>query len=444
MKNLRILLLGAMFLIVTLLAACGSASDENNNASNTDDSDEEIEIRLLTRMSPGNAHGDIFYEILDEFEEEHPNVKIVDESMGDESAFNNKFRTDLSSGTVANIFRVEGVANLGEYIDSDIIMDLEPELDADEEWGSGFNEGFLDYYRVPGYEGIYGIPMETGLMGVYYNEELFAEAGIEEFPETWTELLDAIEKLTEIDVVPITLGAKAIYMAGHVHNQVFYKWLGAEAAKELGTRQKKWTDDDVVETLQFVKDLDELGAFGNAPAGVDEEVAITNFLEGDAAMFITGPFNHARFNNPDDTDYTDSIKLAKFPYFEEKPEFKDDDMQIVAPYMVNGQLEGAEKEYTLKLLKKLTDADAAKRFAEEAELFIPRTDIEYDEDEISDLFEQSIELGETSSSISVDVFDFDPITSMQDVTRNAIVGMLTGGTAEEAAEQIQREVDRNE
>ncbi|QPQ37502.1 ABC transporter substrate-binding protein [Lysinibacillus sp. JNUCC-52] len=426
-----------MVLLATILTACGGSSDASDNA------DGKVKIRLLTRMAGTSTQAQIYKDIIKEFEAKHSDVVVVDESQGDESAFNNKLKTDLASGTLPNIFRVQGVANLNEYIESGLLMDMAPILKDDPEWGQNFTEGALKYYQVPGHEGTYGIPMESGLIGVYYNEELLKKAGINEFPETWSELTAAVKKLKGIDVTPIALGAKATYMAGHLHNQIFYKWMGTEAAKKLGTRELKWTDSEVVKTLEYVEDLNKLDAFGQSAAGISDEIAVADFLEGKAAMIITGPWNIGKFTNSSETEYADAIKLAKFPYFDEKPEFKDEDMQIISPYMVNGKLEGKEKEYTIELLKMLTSAEAAKRFAEEAQFLIPRSDIAIDNSKVSELFLHNIELGATSTGIAVDVFDFDPLPSMQDRTRNSIVSILIGGKPKDAAKEIQDEIDKS-
>ncbi len=428
-----VLLLIVSFSII--LAACGGSEEKSA------DGEDKIEIRLLTRMAGTTPQVEIYQNIIKEFEEKHPEVVVVDESQGDESAFNNKLKTDIASGTLANIFRVQGVANLSEYIESGLLMDMDPVLEDNPEWGEGFTEGALKYYQVPGQDGTYGIPMESGLIGVYYNEELFKQAGIKEFPQTWSEFLTSIEKLKGIDVTPIALGAKTTYMAGHLHDQIFYKWLGTEAAKKLGSRELKWTDPGVVETLEFVKELNDKNAFGKDAAGLSDDIVLTDFLEGKAAMMITGPWNISKFTDPNESQYADSIKVAKFPYFEEKPEFKDEDMQVLSPYMVNGKLEGKEKDYTLELLRMLTSAEAAKKFAEESQFLIPRTDIDIDESKVSDLFLRNMELGSTSTGIAVDVFDFDPLPSMQDRTRNSIVSMFTGASAKEAAKEIAGEVE---
>ena len=99
------LLAGVM--CVGLLAGCGSKGDGDEKGSG-----DKITIRLLTRMAGTTAQVDIYNDILDEFKEKHPEVTIVDDSQGDESAFNNILSTDIASGTMANIFRIQGVANL--------------------------------------------------------------------------------------------------------------------------------------------------------------------------------------------------------------------------------------------------------------------------------------------------------------------------------------------
>jgi raffinose/stachyose/melibiose transport system substrate-binding protein len=424
-------------LSLSMLTACGSKTD----SAGKELSDEKVTIRLLTRMAGTSTQVGIYNDIINEFKSKHPEVTIIDDSQGDESAFNNILTTDIASGTMANIFRIQGVANLSDYIDNGLLLNLQPYLDADKEWSGGFTEGSLSYYQVPGHEGTYAIPMESGLIGVYYNEMLFKKAGIEKFPETWEQLLDAIAKLKENGIIPIAMGAQSTYMAGHLHDQIFYKWMGTEAAKLLGNREMKWTAEGVVQTLQFEKDLIDAGAFDPSAAGITDNIALTQFQQGEAAMVITGPWNISTFTDKSATPVSDNVKVAKFPYFEEKPEFKNQDMQILSPYMVSGKLEGKELDLTIELLKMLTGKEAAKRFAEEAAFLIPRTDLDLDKSKCTDLFMQNVEIGGTSEGIGVDVFDFDPLTSMQDRTRNSIVSLFTGASAQDAAAVIQAEID---
>lgn len=431
-KGLLVLGLG-----VTLigLAACGSSKEK------ADGKDGKIEIRLLTRMAGTAPQVGIWQDVIDEFAKEHPEVKIVDESTGDEGSFNNLLKTSRASNDLPNIYRIQGVANLGEYIDNDLIMNMTPVLEADKEWSEGFNEGALNYYEVPNYEGIYGLPMESGLIGVYYNKELFEKAGISKFPETWSEFKVAIEALNKSGVVPISLGAKSTYTVGHLHNLIFYRSLGTDAAKKMGTGEMKWTDKEVVATLESVKELADLGAFDPSAVGIDDNVALNTFLKGDAAMIITGPWNISKFNDKAETKFSEAIEVAKFPYFDDKEQFKNEDMQVISPIMVNGKLEGKEKELTIELAKRLTDKDIATRLANEANWIFPRTDFELKGTDAAPLFVKNVELAKTSTGIAVDVFDYDPNQAMQDVTRNTLVGIIQGTSPTDAAKTIQEASD---
>ncbi len=444
MKLKKIMALTAALVIgMGLLTACKQTKLSENTEKTQEQSktDEKIKIRLLTRISGTSDIANVFHGVIDEFKEKHPEVEIIDDSQGDESAFNNILSTDMASGKMANIYRVQGVANLSKYIDNGLLLDVKPYLDQDKEWKDSFAPGALSYYQVPGKDGIYAIPMESGLIGVYYHENILKEAGIDKFPETWDEFLVAIDKLNAKGITPIALGEQSNYMGGHLHDQIFYKWLGTEAAKELGNRTKKWTDPDVVETLQFVKDLIDAKAFDSNAVGMQDDVAGTIFQNGQAAMIITGPWMIGRYSDPEKTPAYEDIKLAKFPYFKEKPEFKNHDMQILSPYMINGKLQGKELDLTIELVKMLTSKEIAKKYAEEADFMMPIEGIELDKTKVSPLFLKSMELGATSEGIGVDVFDFDELTSMQDRTRNSIMSLFTGASAEEAAAEIQAEID---
>ena len=444
MKRKRILAaLTAASLCVGLLAGCGKVNDPGGEEGGQEN--EKVTIRILTRIAGTSKQVEVYNDILDEFKAEHPEVEIVDNSQSDESAYNNLIAADIASGDMPNIFRIQGVANLADYIDNGLIKDVSSYLEEDSEWGDGFTEGSLSYFNVPGHgEGVYAIPIESGTIGFYYNKAIFEEAGIETFPETWTEFLDAIEKLKAIDVIPIAMGAQSTYMAGHLHDSIFYKWLGTDAAKRLGNREMKWTDEEVVQTLQFEKDLIDAGAFDPNAAGLTDEMAYTQFREGEAAMILTGSWNIESFSDKSVTPVADDVEVANFPYFEEKPEFKDENMQTLGSLMVSGQLEGEELDLTMEIIKDLTNKDAAKRFAEEAGVLIPRTDITLDESKVSHLLVDNMKLTENTTGVGVDVFDFDPIPSMMDRTRNSIVSMFINATPEEAAAEIQAEIDNAE
>ena len=59
-------------------------------------------------------------------------------------------------------------------------------------------------YQVDGKQ--YGIPFDIGMVGFWYNKDLFAKAGITAPPATWDELLDRRRKLKAAGITPIAAG----------------------------------------------------------------------------------------------------------------------------------------------------------------------------------------------------------------------------------------------
>ncbi len=61
----------------------------------------------------------------------------------------------------------------------------------------------------------YALPFTFGIEGFWYNKDLFEQAGIDGAAETLDELKDAIEKLTDVGVTPIAVGAGDQWPAAH-------------------------------------------------------------------------------------------------------------------------------------------------------------------------------------------------------------------------------------
>lgn len=206
MKRLVALTLSVL-MAGSLLTGC-TASESNASDTNSGGEGEKVQIRIMTRASGTQPFDLAFQDMVKKFQEENPDIEIIDESISDEGSYNDKLKTDIASGDLPDLFRIQGSVNLKPYIESGLIMNVDEILESDPEWASGFAEGSFDKWRFDDIEGTYGIPFESYPMGFFYNTELFEQAGITETPETWTEFLDCIEKLKAIGVTPISLGSK--------------------------------------------------------------------------------------------------------------------------------------------------------------------------------------------------------------------------------------------
>ena len=129
----------------------------------------------------------------------------------------------------------------------------------------------------------FGIPKYTDTIGVFYNKDLFAKAGITEPPKTWEQLAEYAEKLTDPanNVYGVTFSARAgeegtfqflplIQMSGGSYTDVNTE--GAAAALDLWKKiiDNGWASKDVLSLGQW----DSTGTFNS----------------GNAAMAISGPW----------------------------------------------------------------------------------------------------------------------------------------------------------
>jgi ABC-type sugar transport system, periplasmic component len=425
----------------TTASVTGQTSKTGTNDSNGA-STEKVKLRIFTRISGSSLTVDWFKSALEDFSKKNPNIEIQDDSVSQEAAYNNKFKTDLATGNLPNIFSLAGIASLVKYAESGALMDV-TEIINDKEWSDGFIDGAFEYWNFESYgvKGHYAVPDRVSPELVVYNKDLFTKAGITKVPETMDELYDAIAKLNAIGVTPISCGGKDTWRVGHLHNQILYKWCGVEKAKELGARTAKWTDADVVESITALKTLKDKGAFMKNFEGVDYETEKKLFLGEKAAMIVNGSWFVGECNS---SEIKGKLGTFAFPYFKEKPENQGSYVIYPQSYQLKGGVTGAEKEAQIALIKFLTGKESQQKLASNVQQMVARKDVSTEGSEFSDIFRGYAAYVKNAKASGGDSFDYDQLSSMQDRTRNSLVGMLLGNTPEAAAKEIQDEIDKND
>ncbi|HEY3870260.1 MAG TPA: extracellular solute-binding protein [Actinocrinis sp.] len=126
---------------------------------------------------------------------------------------------------------------------------------------------------------------------VFYNKKLFAQAGISTLPKTWAQFMDDCAKLKGDGITPIELGggdsfAAAMPMTGALSVDVLGKdpnWLQQRYAGKV-----HFTDPDVETAVGKYVTMVQDGYFEQGALSVSYADSITDFLKGDAAMYMMG------------------------------------------------------------------------------------------------------------------------------------------------------------
>lgn len=427
-------------ILSTALAGCGTASTSTSTTSNSGNGG-KVKITIMTRWTGSDSLAPIFEGQLKKFQEENPNIEIQNDSVAEEAAYNNKLKTSIATGTTPDMFYYPGVAGVAQWAKNGVIMDVQSLID-DKSWSDGFINGAFDVWNLEKYgvKGHFGIPYEFSPEVIFYNPELFAKAGIDKVPETMDELYAAIDKLKAINVIPWGAGAKDTWRTGHIHNNIVYRTVGVDKAKDLGTRKAKWTDPDIVQSLNVLKDLKAKGAFEKGFEGIDYNTELAEFFNGKSAMMVNGAWAVGDIT-ASDSPYKNKFKLMAFPYFKDKPQYKADSVMYGTGLFLSGTMKGAEKDATIKLIKYLTSKASEQERLDKLSRVGARKDVKAP-DNAPQLLKDMVPYMATIKNPGGDLFDYDPDPALIDVSRSSIIDMLLNATPEEAAKKIQDEIDK--
>ena len=183
--------------VLALSLAGGSASAAAAASSPASGEQVTIEWWHIQNNDPGLS---LWQDVADEFMAEHPNVDI-EITVYENEAFKTAIAPRLQAGDPPDLFQSWGGGGLIEQVDAGLVQDITAGVAP---WIGELNAGAVSMYQVDGVQ--YGIPFDLGLVGFWYNKDLFAEAGITEPPATWEELLEDVQLLQDAGVTPIALG----------------------------------------------------------------------------------------------------------------------------------------------------------------------------------------------------------------------------------------------
>ncbi|MFC4615318.1 ABC transporter substrate-binding protein [Cellulomonas algicola] len=137
-----------------------------------------------------------FEDLAAQFEEQNPDVRVVVQNVPDPET---ALRTRLVKDDVPDVLTLNGNGTFGEFASAGIFTDF-----ADDPVLDDINPGFVEVVQALGQSepgAVNGIPFAANASGVLYNEELFAQHGVE-VPTTWDELIAAAQTFQDAGVTP--------------------------------------------------------------------------------------------------------------------------------------------------------------------------------------------------------------------------------------------------
>lgn len=254
-----------MLSATTILSGCGGSSDDSSSGGKT-------KIRFATWDVAEDV--DKQQELVDKFNEEHDDIEVTLEAYG--SDFDTKISAGMGSGDTPDVMYMwnypayyDGLEPLDDYI-----------AEEGDEYKSNFYDTLWDYNMMDG--STYGIPVGFTTHCLFYNKDIFDEAGVE-YPTadwTWDDLQAAAKTISE------KTDAKgfSFQMKPDPYDFEMYLWSnGTSYCDENGEMDGYINSEESQEVFQMFQDMEkDEYATSTEGDGTDE------FRAGSTAMYVYG------------------------------------------------------------------------------------------------------------------------------------------------------------
>lgn len=275
------------------LAATGSMTVLAEETYDHEAIENDGDITITMMVSGTATDNDFETTVLPELiKEKWPNVTLEVTKLPDDNYYTS-LKTKLASGECPDIILTQpmyaGSNSCYALAEAGYLESLD-DLDA---------SAYLNDASAVTYDGSL-VTMTSGvsILGVYYNKDIFAEVGIEGEPTTWDEFLEDCQILQDAGYQPITMGDKDQYVLQFGLYQIACNEIYAsnpDYDEQLRTGETSFTDEDTWDTvLTMYNELYENNYIDASQSlGIGASQAITQFIDGEAAMTIDGSFNAA-------------------------------------------------------------------------------------------------------------------------------------------------------
>lgn len=291
MKKRVVGLLMSAVMSVVLLAGCGNSgssgntADPGNEESGKKASDaEEKTITVLHNLNEDSAIQWLDAVVAD-FEEENPEIKVDMEVLASDD-YNSMLRNKIASDDVPDMFFLNDINKMSEFIDAGLCQDLSKEAWLKE----NVQESAIEACRsADGTVNV--IPLFIGGMYVTYNKDVFEAAGIKDVPKTWSAFIETCKQIQKTDVAPIACGyqdAWTIYSAEQCDSIVTTLKNDPKNRLELEAGTTTFTEDKGKFSEVLARMKESFQYANSDPFGTDWNTAINMLATGEAGMIING------------------------------------------------------------------------------------------------------------------------------------------------------------
>lgn len=282
------LIASLLLVLATTLISCNNSNSQS----------EPVTITFWTTAN--GEENRFFIERVQEFQKQHPDIRVKVEPKGFPFA-TNEFKTAILGDQSVDVFRADNTW-IPEYAELDILYPLDKLATSADLMG--FVPTSLAAATVQDH--VYGFPSVIEVPALLYNKSMLKDAGYSQPPKTMVELYQVSKSLT-------TEGKYGIYLTEDSYFALPFVWaFGGDAVTE--DSQIKIASSESREAFEFMIKLRAEGLTQSDSDFKDWYLKmISDFQNGKAGMIITGPWAvHNILQGPAFTD-PNNLGIAPIP-----------------------------------------------------------------------------------------------------------------------------------
>ncbi|MDK8189531.1 ABC transporter substrate-binding protein [Paenibacillus sp. UMB7766-LJ446] len=328
------------------LTACGSGGTDSGTSTSNGSKNAKVTLELaISKSSQDSAF--IQQDVLDEFEKQ-TNISVNLQLIPAEQT-TTVLQTKLAVDETPDIIQY----NLASAI-TDLNLERNFEILDNESWASRIVN--KDVLSAAGHVYSFHVSQDTGMQGVVYNKQIFADLGLS-IPTSYEQFLAICEKIKASGITPVFMPYKDAWAANIWPAAAFADFVAKNDPtffEELNSNKKKWSD--IPEFKTFLEQQYEVYTKGYTNTDVlsdSYDMAVGKFLNKEVAMMFMGDWLIEGVAQQDP-----SMELGVFPI----P--SSDDAKLGASPL-GGQLFIPKKAKHLQEAKQFLDFIASKEIAQQ-------------------------------------------------------------------------------
>lgn len=279
--------IGLAILVIALVAACSTGPAKTNK------------LEMFSWWTAG-GEADGLNAMYDIYKKTYPGVEIVNATVAGGAGTNAKavLSTRLTGGDPPDSFQLHAGLEVEKYDPEKYLQNLDA-LYTSEGWDKAFPKDLLTLLKYKDH--YWGVPVNIHRANVlWYNKKVFDDNKLTA-PTTWDEFYKAADALKAKNIVPLVIGTKEGWEAGHTFETILISTLGADGYRGLWTGKVQWTDPKVTDALNTYK---KVMSYANTDySALTWDGAAQYLVDGKGAMHIMGDWTDGWFTSKKYTGY---------------------------------------------------------------------------------------------------------------------------------------------